>query len=508
MHFENNAKGMIDRLIYMNEASVRGEEVLGRLDSIAALEGAQRDDALRAYYMELYKQVYREAIIFREAAANDMSLLKEDQQLHRMNAQIILNHLTEAFNTYFAEKKIQPCEGKMLFGTDPTVIRDSVYEVCNGFKAIDMLRSAGQQRNIDLLNYMRTQVEGFATNNYKYSPTDATTDNMVAEIYVMHEERAAQYAQRDFRWKLRHPIKAIKTSWFLSRTEKLLKKVGFDKETHGVEAKERFAKEPSAVLKTQMALAKDNCKDMQEAIAQEEWRKNNPEIFVAREKLEQAKEYYENKEHPERTFRTKIAHILDKYKLSPEKDKEFSMIDSNYNSISAEFDILRSTDPIVGYKDIKFFDLCKAFLAASVQQGEPIDIKQIFKDATEYMVTELQTFSVFYEREEYKEHAKAGVMPGGKKIEAIQRRLLGMVEKKVDEKEFERIKNDMQEIVTDFTQNREQYYEKEMQLLNGEASLKEPLPMPELKEEVTNTELSARVNEDLTVSKDPIVKQN
>ena len=83
-----------------------------------------------------------------------------------------------------------------------------------------------------------------------------------------------------------------------------------------------------------------------------------------------------------------------------------------------------------------------------------------------------------------------------------------MVEKKVDEKEFERIKNDMQEIVTDFTQNREQYYEKEMQLLNGEASLKEPLPMPELKEEVTNAEFSARVNEELTVSKDPVVKQN
>lgn len=499
MVFENNAKGMIDKLIYMNEASVNRDYVIAQLDGIAMMEGEEREEAIREYYMALYKQVFRDAIKHREAAANDLSLLKEDQQLHTMSAQIVFNDLTKTLNTYFAEKEITPCEGKPFFGVDPEVIRDTIYGVCNEFKAIDTLKTAGRERKIDLLNEMRTNLDSLADNGYQYGTNGGTSDTMIEEMFVMHEERAAQYAKAGFRWKLRHPIQAIKTSWFLRKTEKDLKKIGFNKATHGVAVKERCEKEPNSILKQQMMLAKDNCKNMQEEIKQAEWRKNNPVLTVARDKFNKAQAYYEDKEHPERSFRNEVAHILDKYKLDPEKDKDFSKVDLSFKTAAEDFDFTRDTSSLEGQKDSRFFELCKAFTDARLKNNEPIHIKEIFKDALDYMEIELKTFSVAYERDEFKPLVSNGLIPAEKRLTAIQNRLLNMTKDKLAPEEVERIQNDIREFNNEQVKSI-QGEEKPLDAGNG----KEQLSISELKEVVTSSEVSDRIKEEPTVTKEAI----
>ena len=501
MQFENNAKGMIDKLIYMNEASVNRENVIAQLDGIAMMEGEARDQAIQEYYMALYKQVFRDAIKYRETAANDLSILKEGQQLHTMGAQIVLNNVTAMLNAYYAEKNITLCEGKPFFGVDPEVIRDTIYGVCNEFKAIDTLRTAGRERKIDLLNEMRTNLDSLADNGYQYGTNGGTSDTMIEEMFIIHEERAAQYKKQGFIWKLRHPIEAIKTSWFLRKTEKDLKKIGFHKETHGVAVKEHCEKEPNSILKHQMTLAKDNCKTMKEEIKQAEWRKNNPVLTVAQDKFKKAQDYYEDKDHPERSFRNEVAHILDKYKLDSEKDKDFSKVDLSFATAAQDFDFMRDTSSLEGQKDSRFFELCKAFTEARLKNNEPIHMKEIFKDALDYVEIVLKTFSVAYERDEFKPLVSNGLMPAEKKFAAMQNRLLDMVKKTLAPEEVDRIQNDMQA----FNNEQEKSMQSENKTLDS-VNIKEHLPLPELKEAPSNAELSERVKEDLTVNKEAIRK--
>jgi hypothetical protein len=496
MEFENNAKGMIDKLIYMNEARVNRENVIAQLDGIAMMEGEARDQAIQEYYLEFFKHVFRDAIKYREIAANDMSILKEDQQLYTMGAQNVLSDITAMMNAYYAEKNITPCDGKMFFGVDPEVIRDTIYGVCNEFKAIDTLRTAGRERKIDHLNDMRTNLDSLADKGYQYDANGGTTDTMIEELFVMYEERAAQYAKRGFIWKLGHLIEAIKTSWFLSKTEKDLKKIGFNKETHGVNVKARCEREPNSILKHQMTLAKDDCKKMQEDIKRAEWRKNNPELTIARDKFEKALAYYEDEKNPQRSFRNEVAHILDKYALDPSKDKEFSKVDITYRTAAHDFDIMRDTSNIGSQCNLKFMELSKAFLSARIAHNQPVNVSEIFKDAAEFVKIELKTFSVAYERDEYKEFVNSGVVPKGKKLEAIQNRLLNTVEKKLDPQEIERIKNDMQE----YAKEQGNIVQSENNTLDKDP-VRESLPLPELNEATTNNELSKPIRQEPVSSK-------
>lgn len=502
MKFENNAKGLIDKLIYMNEASVNREHVIAQLDGIAMMEGEVRDQAIQEYYMELYKQVFRDAIKYRELAANDMSILKEGQQLHLLGAQTVFNAVTEMMNTYYAEKNITLCEGKTFFGVDPEVIRDTIHGVCNEFKAIDTLKTAGRERKIDLLNEMRTQLDSLADGGYQYGANGGTTDAMIEEMFIIHEERSAQYAEKGFWWKLRHPIDAIKTSWFISKTEKDLQKIGFDKHTHGMEARARCEKEPCSILKHQMSLANDNCKTMKDEIKHAEWRKNNPVLNVARDKFEKALAYYENKDHPERSFRNEVGHILDKYALDADQDNRFSSVDLTYGTTANDFDFMRDTSNIQSQANLKFMELCKAFVAAALKKDEPINIKEIFKDATEYMEIDLKTFSVVYERDEYKDFLKAGVMPKGKRFVAMQNRLIGAMENKLDPKEIERIKNDMDEC----GREQDKSVESENKVLDGE-KLKEQISIPSLRENFASAdEVSKPITDEPRIKNEPLNK--
>ena len=506
MEFENNTKGLLDKLIYLNEATVEREYIIAQLDGISMLEGELRDQRIGEYYMELFKHVFRDAIKYREKAANDLSVLKEDQSLRILDAQVVLNELTQAFDSYFAEKNIKPCEGKLSYGVDPIVIRDSIYSVCNEFKGIDTLKDAGQNRKLDLLNEMRENLEQLAKNGHRYDASDFSTDVMIEEMYVIHEERAAQFEKKSFFEKLRHPIDSIRTSLFLSKTEKALKKLGFNKEQHGPAVKERLAKEPTSILKTQMLTAKDNYKAALEEIKMAEWRKNNPILTVAQEKFEKARSYFEDKEHPERTFKTKVSHIIDKYNLEKDVVDKFTKVDLNYASMAKDYDNYRDTTSLVGQKETRFFELCRALVDASLQKNEPIDIKQIFRDVNEFLVTEFQTFSVLYERDDLKDLAKEGMMLKDNKLTFLQKKVLDAVKSKYDENEVERVKNDMQEIIDDFTNNREQYYEQEMQMLKESDEVKISIVVDELKEEIPDADLSKPVIEQNVMSKDDLVK--
>ena len=149
--------------------------------------------------------------------------------------------------------------------------------------------------------------------------------------------------------------------------------------------------------------------------------------------------------------------------------------------------------------------MCRAFVDAKLDKGEAVDIKEIFRDVHEYMVTEFQTFSLLYEREELKDIAKAGMLPQGTKLGFLQKKVIEAVEKKCGADEAERIKNDMQEIIDDFKNNREAYYEKEMQMLTGAENVKEQITVI-LDDQVKDVELSEPIKEAPAVSKDNVQK--
>ena len=322
-------------------------------------------------------------------------------------------------------------------------------------------------------------------------------------MYIVYEERATQYAERSFFWKLFHPIQAIGTSRFLARTAKALEKLGFDAAQHGEAVKERLSKEPSSIIKAQMEKIKDDCKDMQKAIERAEFRKNNPELTVAREKFEKAAAFYEDKAHP---FKDKVNHIISKYSLPAHKAEEFTKVELSFRLFANDFDVERKTIGIEGHRDLKFINMCRAFVDAKLDNGEAVDMGEIFRDVHEYMVTEFQTFSVLYERDELKDIAKAGLLPQGTKLGFLQKKVIEAVEKKCGIDEAERIKNDMQQIIDDFKNNREAYYEKEMQMLTGAESTKEQITVV-LDDQVKDVEISEPVKEAPAVSKDNLVNK-
>ena len=511
MMFENNATGLFDKMIYLNGSNVSREHILAQLDGIARMDGEMRDQAIVEYCLALYREVYRDSLKYRERAANDLSILKEGQELRGMNSSTVFNQLLAAMGAYFNEKDIKVCEGKLNFGLAPEAIRDTVYGVCNEFKAIDTLREAGRNRNIDLLNEMRDGLNDLVRGGHKYSASGMSTDAMIEEMYILHEERAAQFAKKSFFNKLRHPIDSIKTSIFLSRTEKALKKLGFVKEQHGPGIKERFANEPTSILKVQMETAKDNCKAMQEEIKLAEWRKDNPILTVAQEKFKKAQAYFENKEHPERTFKTKVDHIIGKYNLPNDLVKDFTKVDLNYETMAKDYDVYRDTRLFVGHSEGKFIALCRAFLDESLKKGDPVDIKQIFRDANEFLAIEYQTFSVLYDRDDLKDLAKQGFMPQEGKLSFLQKKLCEAVEKKCGADEVERIKNDMQEIIDDLTNNREAYYEQAMKMREDAEPIRESVAdvvAADLNNDTVDIERSKPVVRDPALEIDPAVKNN
>ena len=241
---------------------------------------------------------------------------------------------------------------------------------------------------------------------------------------------------------------------------------------------------------------------MQKAIERAEFRKNNPELTVAREKFEKAAAFYNDEAHP---FKDKVNHIISKYPIPQYKAEEFTKVDHSYNTYASDFDLDRKTFGIEGHRDLKFINMCRAFADAKLDKGESVDIKGIFRDVHEYMVTEFQTFSVLYEREELKDVAKAGMLPQGTKLGFLQKKVIEAVEKKCGADEAERIKNDMQEIIDDFKNNREAYYEKEMQMLTGAENTREQITVV-LDDQVKDVELSESIKEAPAVSKDNVQK--
>ena len=511
MIFENNAMGLFDKMIYLNGSNVSREHILAQLDGISMMDGVVRDQAIGEYCLSLYREVYRDALKYRERAANDLSILKEGQELRGMNASTVFNQLLEAMRAYFNEKDLKVCEGKLYFGLAPEAIRDTVYGVCNDFKEIDTLREAGRNRKIDLLNEMRDGLNDLIRGGHKYSASGMSTDEMIEEMYILHEERAAQFAKKSFFDKLRHPIDSIKTSIFLNRTEKALKKLGFDKEQHGPGIKERFANEPTSILKVQMATAKDNCKAMQEEVKLAEWRKDNPILTVAQEKFQKAQAYFENKEHPERTFKTKVDHIIGKYNLPNDRVKEFTKVDLNFQGMATDYDIYRDTRLFVGHSEGKFIALCRAFLDESLKKGDPVDIKQIFRDANEFLAIEYLTFSVLYDRDDLKDLAKQGFMPEAGKLNFLQKKLREAFKPKVDDKEAERIENEMREVIDDLTNNREQYYEQAMKMRENAESIRVSVAdvvAADLNKNTVDIERSLPVVSDPALKIDSAVKNN
>ena len=503
MTFENNAIGLFDKMIYLNGSNVSREHILAQLDGIAMMDGEARDQAIGEYCLALYREVYRDALKYRERAGNDLSLLKEGQELRGMNASDVLGQLLDAMGAYFREKDLKVCEGKLYFGLAPEAIRDTVFGVGNEFRAIDTYRTTGREQTIALLHEGADALENLVGHNKKYDPIDRiTTDAVIEQMYIVYEERAAQYAERSFFWKLFHPIQAIGTSRFLTRTANALEKLGFDAAQHGEAVKERLSKEPSSIIKAQMEKIKDDCKDMQNAIERAEFRKNNPELTVARDKFEKAAAFYEDKAHP---FKDKVNHIISKYPIPAHKAEEFTKVELSFRLFANDFDVERKTIGIEGHRDLKFINMCRAFVDAKLDKGESVDIKEIFRDVHEYMVTEFQTFSVLYERDELKDIAKAGLLPQGTKLGFLQKKVIEAVEKKCGADEAERIKNDMQQIIDDFKNNREAYYEKEMQMLTGAESTKEQITVV-LDDQVKDVEISEPVKEAPAVSKDNVQK--
>ena len=503
MTFENNAIGLFDKMIYLNGSNVSREHILAQLDGIAMMDGEARDQAIGEYCLALYREVYRDTLKYRERAGNDLSLLKKGQELRGMNASDVLGQLLEAMGAYFKEKDIKVCEGKLYFGLAPEAIRDTVFGVGNEFKAIDTYRTSGREQTIALLHEGADALENLVGHNKKYDPiARITTDAVIEQMYIVYEERAAQYAERSFFWKLFHPIQAIGTSRFLTRVANALEKLGFDAAQHGDAVKERLANEPSSIIKAQMEKIKDDCKDMQNAIERAEFRKNNPELTVARDKFEKAAAFYEDKAHP---FKDKVNHIIGKYPLPNYKAEEFTKVELSFRLFANDFDVERKTIGIEGHRDLKFINMCRAFVDAKLDKGEAVDIKEIFRDVHEYMVTEFQTFSLLYEREELKDIAKAGMLPQGTKLDFLQKKVIDAVEKKCGADEAERIKNDMQEIIDDFKNNREAYYEKEMQMLTGVENTKEQITVV-LDDQVKDVEISEPVKEAPAVSKDNVQK--
>ena len=157
---------------------------------------------------------------------------------------------------------------------------------------------------------------------------------------------------------------------------------------------------------------------------------------------------------------------------------------------------MRDTSNIGSQCNLKFMELSKAFLSARIAHNQPVNVSEIFKDAAEFVKIELKTFSVAYERDEYKEFVNSGVVPKGKKLEAIQNRLLNTVEKKLDPQEIERIKNDMQE----YAKEQGNIVQSENNTLDKDP-VRESLPLPELNEATTNNELSKPIRQEPVSSK-------
>ena len=479
MNFPNTSKGLIQKLIYMNEASVSYEDVVGRLNEIFGMEGAERDAALQEYYLSLYKDVFRNAIQYRERASNDTSILKEGQELVFLNGQIVLGQVTDALNKYAEERGARVCDGKPYFGTSQETLRDTIVGVCKEYNALDSLREAGQTRDISLLEQMLPSLRGVADAGYQYSSDAGTSREIVDEMYIIYEQRAEQFKQRGFRWTIANLGEAIRTRRFLSRTKKALEKVGFDARTHGEELKKRLATVPPAALNQQILTAEENYNSKMQQLADEERLKNTPELTVGREKYEKAQKYYENKRHPERTFYTRVSDVLDKYNLPESKVKSLTGVDMNFATMAREFDETRTTDMFVGHIQSRFHDLSTTFLASAMEKDEPLDIKQIINDANEFLVREFQTFSVLYEHEELKEMAQRGIL-SYTKHEFFQKYVNNAIKDKYPPEEIERIQKEMQETINDHLNNREPHYAQELEKLKDVGAMEDPVVAEDL----------------------------
>ena len=87
----------------------------------------------------------------------------------------------------------------------------------------------------------------------------------------------------------------------------------------------------------------------------------------------------------------------------------------------------------------------------------------------------------------------------------------GEVEKKCGADEVERIKNDMQEIIDDLTNNREAYYEQAMKMREDAESIRESVAdvvAADLNNDTVDIERSKPVVRDPALEIDPAVKNN
>ena len=500
-------KQAIEDLLRITQSNELSYDIISqKVDSIIAKGGNERDEELKNYFYEVFRDIHRNGVRFHLNEEASPTKLSEGIDLRLLTGLELNGKFAKAYMGMLNEKNPELAGVNVSFDENPERTYDELALVGREFNALDGLRLNGRLKDISIISdSAKDTLREVKKYSHKYDPGYTSTRNTnIEELYVGYMARKEVHeknmAEKNWRWKIRNIFDILKTRSYLKTCKEIFKRSEFDFENHPKMIEDKYASKMYAFVDTSVDLAKQERTRLREKLNNREKRKNIKQLTVATEKIEAG---IKLNEVPETSLLNKMMPYINKYNIT--MNGNFSTPISGYVSSSELFDTERDLEKFESNMKSRYLDFYGAVGRGYLRTFGKADIKAIMDIAQEMLDIELKHYTIVLDHPEAKPLADKNVY-GVNGTFILKKRMVDMVKgynrengKETSQEEIKAIQDEIESIVSNAKEERQRLLEEEAKAKETVENEKETAPT-EIEGEKTNDVIETEnVKEQFTV---------
>ena len=500
-------KQAIEDLLRITQSNELSYDIISqKVDSIIAKGGNERDEELKNYFYEVFRDIHRNGVRFHLNEEASPTKLSEGIDLRLLTGLELNGKFAKAYMGMLNEKNPELAGVNVSFDENPERTYDELALVGREFNALDGLRLNGRLKDISIISdSAKDTLREVKKYSHKYDPGYTSTRNTnIEELYVGYMARKEVHeknmAEKNWRWKIRNIFDILKTRSYLKTCKEIFKRSEFDFENHPKMIEDKYASKMYAFVDTSVDLEKQERTRLREKLNNREKRKNIKQLTVATEKIEAG---IKLNEVPETSLLNKMMPYINKYNIT--MNGNFSTPISGYVSSSELFDTERDLEKFESNMKSRYLDFYGAVGRGYLRTFGKADIKAIMDIAQEMLDIELKHYTIVLDHPEAKPLADKNVY-GVNGTFILKKRMVDMVKgynrengKETSQEEIKAIQDEIESIVSNAKEERQRLLEEEAKAKETVENEKETAPT-EIEGEKTNDVIETEnVKEQFTV---------
>ena len=480
---------------------------LNRMVDIALSQSteAERDDYIKTIYQNTVNQAAKSALIHRGIMSWSDDMYEKYNDNTFRTALSTSGHVEQLLKEIIKEKGSDyVCKENMGLFNEEYI--DYIGKLATSVKMKDVQNEFFKQSTIESCeNAMGKYANELLDDSkeIKYSGNFANpAERQVSEVYALYENAWDNIKKAGFFGNLFHPINFFKNVGLIRTANSIFKKVGFNAKTDGPDAKGAFETTADECAGSDLAYLSEMESSFKEDAKLSKY-KDLKETRVARDKLENTLAAIKNgtMEHPMH----KINAMLAKYGQSVTENKDYrpgrveGISVFNEELVAEEYDKTQEIKPLQDYIKGIFYKGLNQMMSASIKSGNPMNISEIMKDASDITVIMAKEYTPLYEHAELKDLAENSAF-GSYDTEKIFGYVKQILDNNnvTDKYDLEALKNEIEQTVKEYKNpTLEDYKAKEaMETVNDNT-----------KPTVTEEPLIEKISVDLSYGNNPQIEE-